>query len=176
MKKPEIGRFSGSPPEIRRGCAAQRQRSRSDSGRAAARGWSEGCTKTCHSSVSYRGRVFAARNVRLEVSARAGRTTPALAPGPPSLCQRPPLLSRGGNCNVQSQNRIGTIISVLNPQPKTRAERTFHPGGAGAPAHAACREEPILNFFTAPLFKAECLTEGLAPLIDVNLRQERAQD
>ncbi len=69
---------------------------RSDSGRAAAQGWSEGCTENRHSSVSYRRRAFAARNVRLEVSARAGRTTPALAPGPPSLCQRPPLLSRGG--------------------------------------------------------------------------------
>src|SRR5467141_3580895 len=25
------------------------------------------------------------------------------------------------------------------------------PGGAGAPAYASCREEPIFNFFTAPL-------------------------
>ena len=35
--------------------------------------------------------------------------------------------------------------------PKTRAERAFHLGGAGAPARAFYRKDPILNFFTAPL-------------------------
>jgi hypothetical protein len=42
-----------------------------------------------------------------------------------------------------------------NPQPKTRAERAFHLGGAGAwdrcpPAHASCWKDRNLNFFTAP--------------------------
>jgi hypothetical protein len=34
----------------------------------------------------------------------------------------------------------------LNPQPETRAERAFHLGGAGAPAHASCRKEPRSTF------------------------------
>ena len=34
---------------------------------------------------------------------------------------------------------------------KTRAERAFHLGGAGAPAHASCGTKPIFNFFKAPL-------------------------
>ena len=35
------------------------------------------------------------------------------------------------------------------PRLKTRAERAFHRGGAGAPAHAFYRKEPAFNFFTA---------------------------
>jgi len=46
---------------------------------------------------------------------------------------------------------LNLAFTVLNSHPKTRAERAFHLGGAGAPAHASCRVEPILNSFTAPL-------------------------
>jgi len=63
--------------------------------RAAAPGWSKGCTENSHSCVScHRGRVFAARNVRLEVPQNPvvplrrwrGTAVP---------CQRPSLLNRG---------------------------------------------------------------------------------
>jgi hypothetical protein len=56
-------------------------------------------------------------------------------------------------------NRDDPDVSRLkNPQPKTRAERAFHLGGAGTwdrcpPAQASCWKGPILNFFTAPLGK-----------------------
>src|SRR6187401_2026555 len=42
-------------------------------------------------------------------------------------------------------------MTVLNPQAATRAERGFHPGGAGAPAHAISPTSPTLIFFTASL-------------------------
>jgi hypothetical protein len=42
-------------------------------------------------------------------------------------------------------------ITVLDPQPKTRAERAFHLGGAGAPAHASCGTKPIFNFSQRPI-------------------------
>jgi len=52
-------------------------------------------------------------------------------------------------CEKIESERSGSI-AALNPQAKTRAERTFHPGGAGAPAHAWCRKCSIFNFFAAP--------------------------
>ena len=38
---------------------------------------------------------------------------------------------------------------VSSPQPKRRGERAFRLGGAGAPAHAYCRKEPIFNFHSS---------------------------
>ena len=36
----------------------------------------------------------------------------------------------------------------MNPDPHTRAERGFHPGGASAPAHAFRPKDLTFNFFT----------------------------
>ena len=54
-------------------------------------------------------------------------------------------------------NQCDSAASPFSIQPKTRAERAFHLGGAGAPAHAPCGNRPIFNFFTAPpLGKGDC--------------------
>jgi hypothetical protein len=50
-------------------------------------------------------------------------------------------------------------ITALNLQPKTRAERTFH----------LVEEEPILNFFTAPLVQGGTLFSNLLREIDALL-------
>ena len=52
---------------------------RSDSGRAAARAWSETRPENPHSHVSGRICEFMTRSARLDVSATPGRTTPAMA-------------------------------------------------------------------------------------------------
>jgi len=46
-------------------------------------------------------------------------------------------------------------FTVLNSQPKTRAERAFHLGGAGAPAHASCWMDQFRFFSQLPFVKRE---------------------
>ena len=74
----------------------------SDSGRAAARGWSEGNTENCHSSVSYRGIAFGARNVRLKIFHKGRSHHPGAGVGPPSRAIARPSSAEEGNQNVHS--------------------------------------------------------------------------
>jgi hypothetical protein len=53
-----------------------------------------------------------------------------------------------------------------NAQPKTRAERAFHLGGAGAPAHAFRRRDLTFNFFTAPLLGGARARQALGWVVE----------
>src|SRR5262245_36754054 len=65
-----------------------------------------------------------------------------LPPYPPTLTPNP-----WSSEKIESGDS-GEVGSVDRPR-KTGAERAFHPGGAGAPAHASWRKDSIFNFFTA---------------------------
>ena len=61
----------------------------------------------------------------------------------------------------------------MNPDPQTRAERGFHPGGAGAPAHAFRPKDLTFNFFTASLF--ESVPIGAIRTLVVHLTQSTSR-
>ncbi len=53
--------------------------------------------------------------------------------------------------NIERDKRW--LFTCMSLDPKTRAERGFHPGGAGAPAHAFRSKDPTFNSSQLPLSK-----------------------
>jgi len=65
----------------------------------------------------------------------------------------------GAKSKIDIQGCVCMPFTVLNSQPRTRAERAFHLGGAGAwdrclPVHASGRIELVLDVFAAPTPRA----------------------
>jgi hypothetical protein len=52
---------------------------------------------------------------------------------------------------VKKLNQMSLTDYGFESQAENARGARVPPGGAGAPAHASCRKEPIFNFFTAPL-------------------------
>lgn len=138
----EAGHVLSSPPEIRRRRAAERQRSRSSSGRVAAQG---GLRMTPKPSPIYpflgtTKKPFRPRNTGLDVPATGG-TTPALAGPAPA----PPQLRRGARMrNLRNARSARACDGLLRTVALFTAHRT---ASTPWPRIAACDARLI----TAPL-------------------------